>query len=232
MRITDSVALVTGANRGLGRHFAQQLLDRGAKVYATARRPETVDLPGAEVLALDITDRDSIAAAATAAPDVSLLVNNAGSNAFQNLVAGDRDRIRLDMDTHYYGTLDMVRAFAPVLAAGGGGAILNVLSAMSWFAYEGAGSYGAAKSAQWGLTNSIRLELAAQHTTVTGMHLSATDTDMVAAYDMPKTDPAKIVAIALDGVEAGLLEIVADEDAARAKAALAGDLAALYPQLG
>lgn len=229
MRINDSVALVTGANRGLGRHFARQLLDRGAKVYATARRPETVDLPGAEVLALDITDRDSIAAAAAAAPDVSLLVNNAGSNAFQNLVAGDRDRISLDMDTHFWGTLDVVRAFAPALA---GGAILNVLSAMSWFAYEGAGSYGAAKSAQWGLTNSIRLELAAQHTTVSGLHLSATDTDMVAAYDMPKTDPAKIVAIALDGVEAGLLEIVADDDTAHVKAALSGDLAALYPQLG
>lgn len=232
MRITDSVALVTGANRGLGRHFARQLLDRGAKVYATARRPDTVDLPGAEVLALDITDRDSIAAAAAAAPDVSLLINNAGSNTFQNLVAGDRDRIRLDMDTHFFGTLDVVRAFAPVLGANGGGAILNVLSAMSWFAYDGAGSYGAAKSAQWGLTNSIRLELAAQHTAVTGLHLSSTDTDMVAAFDIPKSDPAKIVAIALDGVEAGLLEIVADDDTAHVKAALAGDPAALYPRLG
>ena len=229
MRINDSVALVTGANRGLGRHFARQLLDRGAKVYATARRPDTVDVPGAEVLALDITDRDSIAAAAAAAPDVSLLVNNAGTNTFQNLVAGDRDRIRLDMDTHFYGTLDMVRAFAPALA---GGAILNVLSAMSWFAFDGAGSYGAAKSAQWGLTNSIRLELAAQGTTVTGLHLSSTDTDMVAAFDIPKSDPAKIVAIALDGLEAGLLEIVADDDTAHVKAALAGDPAVLYPGLG
>lgn len=232
MKINDSVALVTGANRGLGRHFAEQLLRRGAKVYATARRPEVVDLPGVTVLPLDITDQDSVASAAAAASDVTLLVNNAGSNTFQNLVAGDRDKIRLDMDTHFFGTLDVVRAFAPVLAANGGGAILNVLSAMSWFAFDGAGSYGAAKSAQWGLTNSIRLELAAQGTAVTGLHLSSTDTDMVAAFDIPKNDPAVVVATALDGVEAGLLEIIADSDTAMVKAALAGDLAELYAQLG
>jgi len=232
MQIKDSVALVTGANRGLGRHFAEQLLDRGAKVYATARRPELVDLPGVTVLPLDITDRDSVAAAAAAASDVTLLVNNAGSNTFQNLVAGDRDQIRLDMDTHFFGTLDVVRAFAPALATNGGGAILNVLSAMSWFAFDGAGSYGAAKSAQWGLTNSIRLELAKQGTAVTGLHLSSTDTDMVAAFDIPKNDPVKVVATALDGVEAGLIEIIADSDTAMVKAALAGDPADFYAQLG
>ncbi|MFI7674456.1 SDR family oxidoreductase [Actinophytocola sp. NPDC049390] len=232
MKINDSVALVTGANRGLGRHFAEQLLRRGAKVYATARRPELVDLPGVTVLSLDVTDQDSIAAAAASAPDVNLLVNNAGSNTYQNLVAGDRDRIRLDMDTHYFGTLDVVRAFAPMLATNGGGAILNVLSALTWYAVDGAGSYSAAKSAQWGLTNSVRLELAAQGTAVTGLHLSSTDTDMVAAFDIPKSDPAKIVAIALDGVEAGLHEILADSDTEAVKAALAGDLTALYPRLG
>ncbi|MBB4904854.1 SDR family oxidoreductase [Actinophytocola algeriensis] len=231
MKIEDSVALVTGANRGLGRHFAEALLRRGAKVYATARNPEAVDLPGVEVLRLDVTDPRTIAAAAAAAPDVTLLVNNAGTNTFQNLVAGDRDKIRLDMDTHFYGTLDVVRAFAPVLTRNGGGAILNVLSAMSWFAFDGAGSYGAAKSAQWGLTNSIRLELAPQGIAVTGLHLSSTDTEMVAAFDIPKTDPADVVATALDGVEAGLIEIIADSDTAVVKAALAGDPAALYAQL-
>lgn len=231
MNVNDSVALVTGANRGLGRHFAEQLLHRGAKVYATARKPELVDLPGVKVLRLDITDPASIAAAAATAPDVSLLVNNAGSNTFQDLVTGELDKIRLDMDTHFYGTLDVIRAFAPVLAANGGGTIVNVLSAMSWFAYRGANAYGAAKAAQWSLTNAARLELAGQGTTVTGLHLSATDTDMVAAFDMPKTDPADVVATALDGIEAGLLEIIADSETAAVKAALAADPAAMYPQL-
>ena len=161
MELSKSTALVTGANRGIGRHFALQLLERGAtKVYATARNPELVDIPGVEVLQLDITDPASVAAAAVAASDVTLLINNAGGSTFQNLVTGDLEKIRLEMDTHYFGTLTAVRAFAPVLAKNGGGAILNVLSALSWFSYEGADAYAAAKSAEWSLTNGIRLELA------------------------------------------------------------------------
>ena len=224
MKINDAVALVTGANRGLGRHFAEQLLRRGAaKVYATARRPHLVDLPGVEVLPLDITDPASVAAAAKAAQDVTLLINNAGVSMMQNLVTGDPAKIRLEMDTHFFGTLEVVRAFAPVLAANGGGAIMNVLSALSWSVYDGANAYAAAKAAEWSLTNAIRLELAAQGTMVTGLHLSATDTDMVAAFDIPKNDPADVVATALDGVEADLPEIIADSDTAAVKAALAGD---------
>jgi NAD(P)-dependent dehydrogenase (short-subunit alcohol dehydrogenase family) len=230
MKINDSVALVTGANRGLGRHFAAQLRDRGAKVYATARRPELVDLPGVEVLRLDLTDPVSIAEAAAVATDVSLLVNNAGVATYQNLVTGDRDQIRLEMDTHFFGTLDVVRAFAPVLASNGGGAVLNVLSVLSWRAYYGANAYSAAKAAEWSLTNGIRLELADQGTTVTGLHLSGTDTDMIAAFDVPKNDPADVVRTALDGLEAGLLEIIADDDSAQAKAALSADLSVSYPQ--
>lgn len=226
MKIADSVALVTGANRGLGKHFAGQLLRRGAKVYATARKPELVDIPGAEVLRLDITDPATIAEAAAAASDVTLLVNNAGVSTFQNLVTGDLDKIRLEMDTHFFGTLDVVRAFAPILAANSGGAVLNVLSALSWRSYYGANAYSAAKAAAWSLTNGIRLELAAQGTQVTGLHLSSTDTDMIAAFDIEKNDPAVVVATALDGLEAGLLEIIADDDTAQAKAALSS-----YPQL-
>ena len=229
MNITDSVALVTGANRGIGRHFAQQLLERGArKVYATARRPELVDVPGAEVLRLDITDPDSVAAAAEAARDVSLLVNNAGSNTFQNLVTGDPAAIRLDLETHFFGTLNVVRAFAPVLAAAGGGAILNVLSAMSWFSYDGANAYGVAKAAEWSLTNAVRLELASQGTQVTGLHLGSTDTDMMAGFDIEKSDPADIVRTALDGLEAGEVEVLADDWSRHVKAALAGDPRAFY----
>lgn len=232
MKIAGSVALVTGANRGIGRHFVRQLLERGAaKVYATARRPELVDIPGAEVLRLDITDPDSVAAAAAAAPDVTFLINNAGIATFQNLIAGDLDKIRLEMDTHFFGTLDVVRAFAPVLAANEGGAILNVLSAMSWLAYDGANAYGAAKAAEWSLTNGVRLELAAQGTLVTGLHLASTDTDMMAGWDIEKNDPADVVRTALDGVEAGRIEIVADDATAAVKAALSADLGALYPQV-
>jgi NAD(P)-dependent dehydrogenase (short-subunit alcohol dehydrogenase family) len=229
MKISGSVALVTGANRGIGRHFAQQLLDRGAaKVYATARNPELVDLPGVEVLRLDITDPASVAAAAAAAPDVTLLINNAGISTMQNLVTGDLATIRLEMETHFYGTLAVVRAFAPVLAAGNGGAILNVLSALSWFSYDGANAYSAAKAAEWSLTNGVRLELAAQGTQVTGLHLSAADTDMMAGYAGPLLDPADVVRTALDGIEEGRIEVVADDLTAHVKASLAGDPAAFY----
>jgi NAD(P)-dependent dehydrogenase (short-subunit alcohol dehydrogenase family) len=229
MKISGSTALVTGASRGLGRQFARQLLERGAaRVYATARNPGQVDVPGADVLPLDITDPTSVAAAAAAAADVTLLVNNAGVSTFQNLVTGDLDKIRLELDTHFYGTLAVVRAFAPVLAANGGGAILNVLSRMSWLSYDGANSYAVAKAAEWSLTNGVRLELARQGTLVSGVLLSSTDTDMMAAWDIPKNDPADVVRQALDGIEAGQLEVVADEDTARAKADLSADPALTY----
>ena len=114
MQISGAIALVTGANRGLGRQFATQLLERGAaKVYATARRPELVDLPGAEVLRLDITDPVSVKAAAATASDVNLLINNAGITTGANLIGGDLNLIRREMDTHFWGTLSVIRAFAP-----------------------------------------------------------------------------------------------------------------------
>ena len=229
MELSGSTALVTGANRGMGRHFVEQLLARGAKVYATARNPELVDVPGAQVLRLDVTDPASAAAAAAEAPDVTLLINNAGISTYQNLVTGDLEKIRLEMETHYFGTLGVVRAFAPVLAAGGGGAILNVLSAVSWLSYDGANAYAAAKAAEWSLTNGVRLELAGQGTLVTGLHVGAVDTDMMAGFDVDKSDPAAVVRAALDGVEAGKLEVLADDASARVKAALAADPSVLYP---
>ncbi|WP_158852796.1 SDR family oxidoreductase [Saccharothrix deserti] len=232
MKIANSVALVTGANRGIGRHFARQLLERGAaKVYATARNPDLVDVPGVEVLRLDITDPATVAAAATAARDVTLLVNNAGLITGENLVTGDPAAIKLEMDTHFYGTLDVIRAFAPVLATNGGGAILNVLSSMSWVSYDRATAYSAAKAAQWSLTNGIRVELAGQGTLVAGLHLGPTDTDMTAGLDMPKNDPADVVRAALDGIEAGRIEVLADEGVVALKAALSADPSALYPQV-
>ncbi|MEU4555040.1 SDR family oxidoreductase [Micromonospora violae] len=229
MRISGSIALVTGANRGIGRHFAGQLLERGAaKVYATARNPEQIDIPGVERLRLDITDPGSVEAAAAIASDVTLLVNNAGISTFTNLVTGDLATIRSELDTHFYGTLSMVRAFAPVLATNGGGGILNLLSAMSWFSYDGANAYGVAKAAEWSLTNGIRLELAGQGTLVTGLHLGSADTDMSAGYHGDKIDPADVVRAALDGVEAGRIEVLADEWSAYVKASLANDPSDFY----
>ena len=132
MDMSASVALVTGANRGLGRHFALELLGRGAKVYAGARNPDSVDLEGVVPLAIDVTDPASVAAAAQAAGDVTLLVNNAGIAADVNLLTGDLDGAHREMETNYFGTLSMIRAFAPVIEANGGGGILNVLSVLSW----------------------------------------------------------------------------------------------------
>ncbi len=230
MKIAGSVVLVTGANRGMGRHYVEQLLQRGAaKVYATARRPEGIDLPGAEVLTLDITDIASVKAAAAAATDTTFVINNAGTSTNQNLVTGDLTKIRHDLETHLFGTLSVVREFAPVLAANGGGAILNVLSAMSWFSYVGANGYSVAKAAEWSMTNGIRLELVGQGTYVAGLHVGAVDTDMMAGHDVPKSHPADIVRTALDGIEAGQLEIIADQTSAQAKAALAADPSVLYP---
>ncbi|HEX6037686.1 SDR family oxidoreductase [Longimicrobium sp.] len=231
MKISGSVALVTGTNRGIGRQFALALLERGAsRVYATARNPSLIDIPGVEALRLDITDPASIAEAAARAQDVDLLINNAGITTHQNLVTGDLEKIRLEMETHYFGTLGVVRAFAPVLAANGGGAIVNVLSVLSWLSFDGANAYSAAKAAEWSLTNGIRLELAGQGTLVTGVHLAATDTDMMAGWDVPKNDPADVVRAALDGIEADQLEVLVDTDSIQTKAALAADPAILYPQ--
>jgi NAD(P)-dependent dehydrogenase (short-subunit alcohol dehydrogenase family) len=147
----------------------------------------------------------------------------------QNLVTGDLSQIRQELDTNFYGTLAVIRAFAPVLA-GGGGAILNVLSRMSWLSYDGANSYAVAKAAERSLTNGVRLELARQGTLVSGVLLSATDTDMMAGWDIPKNDPAGVVRQALDGIEDGQLEIVADEDTARARADLSAGPAHMYAE--
>ncbi|WP_407565850.1 SDR family oxidoreductase [Streptomyces sp. 184] len=232
LRLDGTVALVTGANRGLGRHFARQLLDRGAsRVYATARRPETVDLPGVVPLRLDVTDPDQVRAAAYAAGDVTLLVNNAGVSHWTDLVTGDLHAVRAEMETNFWGTLHMTRAFAPILAANGGGAILNVLSAQSWFAYPATNGYHAAKAAQWALTNAARMELADQHTLVTALHLGAVDTDFSAAYTGPKGDPAPVVRAGLNGIEAGAAEVIADDWSAHVKKSLAEDPVHLYDEI-
>ncbi|MCU1647805.1 MAG: short-chain dehydrogenase/reductase [Nocardia sp.] len=232
MEIKNSIALVTGANRGIGRRFVTELQRRGAaKIYAATRRPQDLDLPGVVAIQLDVTDDASVAAAATAADDVTLLINNAGVSTFARLTDGAMPDIRKEMETNYFGTLRMVRAFAPVLAAGGGGAVLNVLSVMAWMGYEHSNSYSASKAAAWALTNGIRLELAGQGTQVTGLAMASVDTDMMATIDTDKTDPELIARRALDGLQDRALEVLADEQTAAWKARLGDDPALLYPQV-
>lgn len=229
--LSTSTALVTGANRGFGRHLAQQLVARGARVYAGARNPSTVDLPGVMPIQLDITDPASIAAAAVAAPDVTLLINNAGIGTGASVLSGDVADIRREFDTHVFGTLDVTRAFAPVIEGNGGGAILNVLSVLSWITFPQVGAYSAAKSAEWSMTNALRAELAPHTIRVSGLHVGYMDTDLTAGVDAPKLDPAVIAAFALDQLAAGEAEILADDLSKQVRAGLAGGIAALYPAL-
>ena len=212
MDLSNSVAVVTGANRGFGRQLAAQLLERGAKVYAGARDPGAVDLAGAVPVRIDVTDPATIEAAAAIASDATLLVNNAGSSTGQPLGAGDLGLIRLEMETHYFGTLAVTRAFAPVIEANGGGAILNVLSVLSWLHPARAGAYSAAKAAGWGLSDAIREELAPRGIAVSALHVGYMDTDMAAHIAAgQKTDPALVATLALDGLVAGRPEILADD---------------------
>lgn len=235
MRFTGSVALVTGANRGIGRQFTRELLNRGvSKVYATARDPRRIDVddPRVHVLTLDITDPASIAAVAAVATDVEVLINNAGIATGAPLITGSLQDIRRDMETHFFGTLQVTRAFAPILAGNGGGAILTMLSALSWFSAEGLGSYAAAKSAMWSLTNGIRIELAGQGTLVTGLHVGNVDTDMTAGHDVPgKADPAGVARVGLDALEAGDMEVLVDDWSAHVKASVARDPREFYAEM-
>jgi NAD(P)-dependent dehydrogenase (short-subunit alcohol dehydrogenase family) len=231
MNIEGSVALVTGANRGLGAAYAQALLERGAtKVYAAVRRPEALSAPDVVPITLDLTDRGSIAEAARVASDVSLLINNAGISTGSS-VLGDESGLRQELEVNYLGPVAVSRAFAPVLAANGGGAMVNVLSALSWVSLPSTAGYSAAKAAMWAATNSLRLALADQGTLVVAVHVGYMDTDMVAAVTAPKIAPKIVADATLDGVEGGQLEILADEPTRQVRAALSGPLTALYPSL-
>ena len=232
MQIEGQAALVTGANRGFGRHLAQQLRDRGAVVYAGARNPDAVDLDGVKPIRIDVTDPASVAAAARATGDVSILINNAGSATWvSSVLTGDLADIKLEMNTHYFGTLNVTRAFAPQLGAHESSAILNVLSAASWVSFAEFGAYCAAKAAAWSLTNTLRLELGPQGTSVCALHVAFMQTDMLAGKDdLPAADPADIARMALDGLAAGLPEIIADDTTRSVQAGLSAGVVGLYPQ--
>ena len=231
MKIEGSVALVTGAGRGLGQVYARELVSRGAaKVYGAARNPAAVTEPGVTPVALDITDPERVAQVAEQCADVSLLVNNAGVMKASTFIgAPSLDAARLEMETNYFGTLSMCRALAPVLAGGGGGAIVNMLSVTSFYTNPLDASYGASKAAAWSLTNGVRIELAHQGTMVVAVHAGFIDTDMAAGIDAPKISPESVAQQAFDAVEAGQIEVLADERSRFVKASLPRDHELIYP---
>jgi NAD(P)-dependent dehydrogenase (short-subunit alcohol dehydrogenase family) len=232
VRIEGARILVTGAGRGLGRVFADSLIARGARtVYAGVRDPAAEVSRSAVPITLDITCPDDVAAAVARCADIDILINNAGIMRFAPLLAApDLADAQAEMETNYFGTLRMCRAFAPVLAGNGGGALVNVLSIVSWFANPQNSSYCASKSAAWSLTNAARIELRRHGTLVTGVFAGVIDTEMGAAFtDLPKVSPQSVVDQALDGIEAGAEEVLCDERSRSVKAALPHDLAEIYP---
>jgi NAD(P)-dependent dehydrogenase (short-subunit alcohol dehydrogenase family) len=233
MKIENAVALVTGANRGIGLAFARALLARGArKVYVGARDPATVSLPGVQVLRLDVNQPDDVTAAAAQAPDVSLVINNAGIAQPGGFLAADSEETaRRIFETNFFAMLRVSKAFAPILKANGGGALLNVLSVASWVNGGELAAYSASKAAAWSLTNALRSELASQKTQVVALHMAYVDTDLTRGFDVPKTRPEDIVKRALDGVESGAEEVLADDVTQHVKQGLTAARPSYLPQL-
>lgn len=198
MNLTDSVALVTGANRGLGARLVDELLHAGAaKVYAAARAPGAIAAghadPRVQALALDITDQDSVAAAAAAAPDVTVLVNNAGVLAFGSALDGDLASFERDLRTNYLGTLHVTRAFVPALERNAPAAVVNVLTVIALAPMGQMAGYSASKAAAHSITQALRAELRERGITVLGAYPGGIDTDMLAGVDTEKA-PAEVVA--------------------------------------
>lgn len=229
--LAHQTVLVTGANRGMGREYVAQLLERGvAKVYAAARDPRTVEVTDPRVvpLALDVTDPASVAAAAEAAPDVTIVVNNAGLASSTSVLDADTSTLRRELEVNLIGPLSVASAFVDGVAAAGG-AIVNVASALSWAALGR--TYGVTKAALWSATDSMRFELAPRGVQVVGVYVGYVDTEMVSAVDAPKSDPADVVRQVLDGIESGALEVLADDTSRGVRSRLHLPIEEQFPQL-
>ncbi|WP_296002399.1 SDR family oxidoreductase [Rugamonas sp.] len=222
MNIKDSVVLVTGANRGLGLALIKALKLAGArKIYAAARDPSTITLPGVLAIKLDVTNAADIAAAVQAAPDLTILINNAGIMLNSSTVDADAaTKARAEMDANFFAPMALSSAFAPVLKSNGGGAIVNVLSVLSWLSLPGSATYSASKAAAWAMTNGLRGDLYAQGTQVLGAHMGLMDTDMAKGVDMDKTHPDLIAKEILTALEANQDEVLTDETSRQVKAGI------------
>jgi NAD(P)-dependent dehydrogenase (short-subunit alcohol dehydrogenase family) len=229
MQIEGSTALVTGAGRGIGHHIAGELLARGGKVYGGVRDPSQITDPRITPVILDVTDPEQVAAAAAALSDVTIVVNNAGIGEGRSPLDDDAlEAARRELEVNYLGPLSVSRAFAPVLAANGGGALVNVLSVVSFVAFPRIGTYSASKAAAWSLTSSLRVQLREQGTLVVGVHMGFVDTDLTARLDVPKIDPADVARALVDAIEQGDEEVLVDELSQQVKAGLSGGPNALY----
>lgn len=213
MELTGTTVLVTGANRGLGRQLLDALLDRGVRrVYAAARDTATLPDLGDRVapLALDLTDRQRIAAATERAADITVLINNASAAAFADPFAADREALALEMTTNYLGSLDVIRAFAPVIERNGGGAIVNVLSVVALAGHPPMAGYAASKAAAHSMTQAIRPGLATRGISVHGVYPAGIDTDMIVDIEGPRTPPRQVADGILAGLERGEEDIFPD----------------------
>lgn len=217
MQISGSVALVSGANRGIGRALVEALLKHGAKkVYASGRNLEdlktvkTLDPGRVETLAMDVTNLDQLQAAAKLAADTNLLINNAGVLDAGSVLEAPAEAFQRDMEVNFYGVLHATRVFAPVLERNGGGAIVNLLTLVALASMPGFGVYNASKAAAWSLTQSLRADLGKKGTKVFGVFPGAIDTDMLKGIEIPKTAPIEVANAVMAGIEDGLEDIFPD----------------------
>ncbi len=223
MEINGSIALVTGANRGIGRAFVERLLARGAaRIYAGTRDPAardalaSLDRTRVIPLTLDVTDPAAVTTAAERAGELTLLVNNAGIMGLGGFLSAPSPELaRAEMETNYFGALAMIRAFAPVLARNGGGAIVNMLSIAAHVNIPTVASYSASKAAAWSMTQAVRAELAVQGTYVVAVFPGPVDTEMAVSLPGEKVAPAEVADRALDAVRDGTEEVLPDAYAQR-----------------
>ena len=229
MDLSQQVVLITGANRGLGKALAEVFVEHGAKVYAGARKIQSVQLKNVIPIQLDVTDEQSIKEAAQIADDVTIIVNNAGIMSKSTI--GDLQVIEHEFMTNVAGPLKVTKAFSNIIERNGGGAVINILSALSWLTLPGTAGYSMTKAAAWSMTNAMRIELANKNIHVAGVHVAFIDTDLAASVTMPKMNPKDVANAVIEGLKNKQYEIIVDETTKQIQHGLAGGVEALYPQL-